>query len=66
VRAVSEGGDALGQAQLTARYAERDWSANAVSTDIIEATALAALTIINRIERQSPAVAPSVAVVARL
>ncbi|MET0332133.1 MAG: 2-isopropylmalate synthase [Dyella sp.] len=66
VRAVSEGGDALGQAQLTARYAERDWSASAVSTDIIEATALAALTIINRIERQNPADAPTVAVVARL
>jgi 2-isopropylmalate synthase len=53
VRAVSEGGDAQGQAQLTARHAARDWSGNGVSTDIVEATALAALAIVNRIERQS-------------
>ncbi|WP_266183644.1 2-isopropylmalate synthase [Dyella humicola] len=52
VRAVSEGGDAQGQAQLTARHAERDWRGNGVSTDIIEATAHAALAIVNRIERQ--------------
>ncbi|MFC5741505.1 2-isopropylmalate synthase [Dyella tabacisoli] len=55
VRAVSEGGDAQGQAQLTARHAERDWRGNGVSTDIVEATALAALAIVNRIERQTPA-----------
>ncbi|MEO6687879.1 MAG: 2-isopropylmalate synthase [Dokdonella sp.] len=54
VRAVSEGGDAQGQAQLTARHAERDWHGNGVSTDIIEATAMAALAIVNRIERQLP------------
>ena len=64
VRAVSEGGDAQGQAQLTVRHHDRDWSGNGISTDIIEATALAALAIINRIERQQPTVAP--AVVARL
>ena len=29
VRAVSEGGDAQGQAQLTARHAERDWRGQA-------------------------------------
>jgi 2-isopropylmalate synthase len=52
VRAVSEGGDAQGQAQLTARHADRDWRGNGVSTDIIEATAHAALAIVNRIERQ--------------
>jgi 2-isopropylmalate synthase len=52
VRAISEGGDAQGQAQLTARHAERDWSGSGVSTDIIEATAHAALAIVNRIERQ--------------
>ncbi|WP_266156267.1 2-isopropylmalate synthase [Dyella silvatica] len=55
VRAVSEGGDAQGQAQLIARYAERDWRGHGVSTDIVEATALAALAIVNRIERQTPA-----------
>ncbi|MFC5489539.1 2-isopropylmalate synthase [Dokdonella soli] len=52
VRAVSEGGDAQGQAQLTVRHLKRDWRGNGVSTDIIEATALAALAIVNRIERQ--------------
>ncbi|WP_199101079.1 2-isopropylmalate synthase [Dyella sp. ASV21] len=55
VRAVSEGGDAQGQAQLIARHDERDWRGAGVSTDIIEATALAALAIVNRIERQAPA-----------
>jgi 2-isopropylmalate synthase len=61
VRAVSEGGDAQGQAQLTARHAERDWRGSGVSTDIIEATAHAALAIVNRIERQQP-VSPRAAV----
>jgi len=63
VRAVSEGGDAQGQAQLTARHAERDWRGSGVSTDIIEATAHAALAIVNRIERQQP-VTPRAAVAA--
>ncbi|TAL82913.1 MAG: 2-isopropylmalate synthase [Rhodanobacter sp.] len=61
VRAVSEGGDAQGQAQLTARHGKRDWNGHGVSTDIVEATALAALAIVNRIERQAP-VRPPVAV----
>src|SRR5574337_883574 len=52
VRAVSEGGDAQGQARLTARYHQRDWRGHGVSTDIVEATALAALAIVNRIARQ--------------
>jgi len=60
VRAVSEGGDAQGHAQLVARHAERDWRGQGVSTDIIEATAQAALAIVNRIERQAPASAPVV------
>jgi 2-isopropylmalate synthase len=55
VRSVSEGGDAQGQAQLTVRHNERDWRGHGVSTDIVEATALAALDIVNRIERQTPA-----------
>jgi 2-isopropylmalate synthase len=59
VRAVSEGGDAQGQAQLTARHGERDWRGHGVSTDIVEATALAALAIVNRIERQQPAREPA-------
>src|SRR5690242_14648245 len=59
VRAVSEGGDAQGQAQLTARHADRAWRGHGISTDIVEATALAALAIVNRIERQQPAPEPA-------
>lgn len=59
VRAVSEGGDAQGQAQLTARHADRAWRGHGISTDIVEATALAALAIVNRIERQLPAREPA-------
>jgi 2-isopropylmalate synthase len=59
VRAVSEGGDAQGQARLTARHAKRNWRGHGVSTDIVEATALAALAIVNRISRQTPAAAPA-------
>ncbi|MDE3072519.1 MAG: 2-isopropylmalate synthase [Pseudomonadota bacterium] len=55
VRSVSEGGDAQGQAQLTVRHGDREWTGHGVSTDIVEAAALAALAIVNRIERQSPA-----------
>jgi 2-isopropylmalate synthase len=58
VRAVSEGGDAQGQAQLTARHDHRDLRGHGVSTDIVEATAFAALAIVNRIERRTPAEAP--------
>jgi len=53
VRAISEGGDAQGHAQLVARHALRDWHGSSVSTDIIEATAHAALAIVNRIARQA-------------
>ena len=53
VRAVSAGGDAQGHASLTARHAERDWRGHGMSTDIVEATAQAALAIVNRIDRQS-------------
>jgi 2-isopropylmalate synthase len=59
VRAVSEGGDAQGQAQLGARHGQRQWRGHGVSTDIVEATALAALTIVNRIERQGPVSMPA-------
>ena len=55
VHAIGEGGDAQGQASLTARHAGRAWRGHAVSTDIVEAAAKAALAIVNRIERQSPA-----------
>jgi 2-isopropylmalate synthase len=53
VRAVSEGGDAQGQAVLEVRHGGRQWRGQAYSTDIVEAAALAALAIVNRIARQS-------------
>ena len=59
VRAMSEGGDAQGQASLVARHAGRPWRGHGVSTDIVEATALAALAIVNRIERHAPVAAPA-------
>jgi len=65
VRAVSEGGDAQGQARLVARHADRDWNGEGVSTDIVEATALAALAIVNRIERHAPATPATVSPPAR-
>ncbi|UXI68768.1 2-isopropylmalate synthase [Tahibacter amnicola] len=51
IRALSEGGDAQGQANLGVRYAGKEWRGRGVSTDIVEATAHAALEIANRIER---------------
>ncbi len=58
IRAVSEGGDAQGRAELTARHAGRDWHGQGISTDIVEAAALAALAIVNRIEHAAPRIAP--------
>lgn len=55
VHGVGEGGDAQGQAHLSAHHDGRTWRGHAVSTDIVEAAAQAALAIVNRIERQSPA-----------
>jgi 2-isopropylmalate synthase len=54
--AMSEGGNAKGHAQLGARHAAREWHGDGISTDIVEATALAVLAIVNRIERQAPAI----------
>ena len=51
IRAMSTGGAAQGRAELTARHAGSDWHGQGVSCDIVEAAALATLTIINRIER---------------
>ncbi|MEW5298806.1 MAG: hypothetical protein WDW36_001889 [Sanguina aurantia] len=54
-RPRARGGGHQGQAQLTARHNDRDWRGHGVSTDIVEATALAALEIVNRIEQHTPA-----------
>ena len=51
IRALSEGGDAQGQAAIIALHEGRELRGQAVSTDIVEATALAVLEIANRIER---------------
>lgn len=55
VNGVGEGGDAQGQAHLTASHDGRTWRGHAVSTDIVEAAAQSALAIVNRIERHSQA-----------
>ena len=49
IRSVTVGEDALGEATVEVSYNGRKLSARAVSTDIIEASALAYLEIVNRI-----------------
>ena len=51
VRSLSLGGDAQGQATLIVEHAGRSIRGNGVSTDIVEAAALAALEVVNRIAR---------------
>jgi 2-isopropylmalate synthase len=68
VRSVTVGEDAQGEAQVEAEYNGRHLIGRAVSTDIIEASALAFLQVINRIalrktleNRIHPTEAPAVA-----
>jgi 2-isopropylmalate synthase len=49
VRSITEGEDALGEAQVEAEYQGKVLRGRGVSTDIIEASALAFLQVINRI-----------------
>jgi 2-isopropylmalate synthase len=49
VRSVTVGEDAQGEAQIEAEYDGRTLNGRAVSTDIIEASAIAFLQVINRI-----------------
>ncbi len=51
IRSLSYGADAQGRATLTVSHAGREWCGRGVSTDIVEAAALAALEVVNRIER---------------
>ena len=53
VRSVTVGEDAQGEAQIEAEYNGRMLRGRAVSTDIIEASALAFLQVINRIAARS-------------
>ncbi|TAL71789.1 MAG: 2-isopropylmalate synthase [Rhodanobacter sp.] len=61
VRAIGAGGDARGQAHLVARHDAREWRGHGTSTDIVEATAHAALSIVNHIERHAPHAAAAAA-----
>ena len=60
VRAVSEGGDAQGQAVLEVSHGGRQWRGQAYSTDIVEAAAQAALEVANRIARHAADAKPPV------
>jgi 2-isopropylmalate synthase len=53
IRSVSVGEDAQGEASVEALYEGRSMSGRAVSTDVIEASALAFLQVINRIALRS-------------
>ncbi len=55
IRSLSLGGDAQGQATMSVQYEGREIRGKGVSTDIVEAAALAALEVVNRIERLAPA-----------
>ncbi|MGF1462699.1 MAG: 2-isopropylmalate synthase [Maricaulaceae bacterium] len=52
VRSVSKGTDALGEADVHARFEGRLYHGQGVDTDIVAAGAAAYLSVINRIERQ--------------
>jgi 2-isopropylmalate synthase len=60
VRSVSVGEDAQGEARIEAEYLGKLVRGHGVSTDIIEASALAFLQVINRValRRQTPTAAP--------
>jgi 2-isopropylmalate synthase len=52
VRSLSTGEDAQGEARVDVRCDGRDYSGRAASTDVLEASALALVEVINRIERR--------------
>jgi 2-isopropylmalate synthase len=60
VRSVTFGEDAQGEAQVEAEFEGRSIRGRAVSTDILEASALAFLQVVNRMatRRQAPATRP--------
>ncbi|HEX7342408.1 MAG TPA: 2-isopropylmalate synthase [Rhodanobacteraceae bacterium] len=59
VDAVSEGGDAQGRVTLNVVHAGQQWGGHGFSTDIVEASAQAALDVINRIARSHHHVEPA-------
>ena len=52
VRSLTTGEDAQGEARVDVSADGRDYSGRAVSTDILEASALALVEVVNRIERR--------------
>jgi 2-isopropylmalate synthase len=58
IRSVSVGSDAQGQATVSVTHEGREYRGRGISTDVIEAAALAFLDIINRICRSSELLAP--------
>ena len=52
VRSISTGEDAQGEARIEVEADGRDYRGRAVSTDILEASALALVEVINRLERR--------------
>jgi 2-isopropylmalate synthase len=58
VRSLTTGEDAQGEARIEAEVDGREYRGRAVSTDIIEASALALIEVINRIERRRAVEAP--------
>lgn len=59
VRSLSVGEDAQGEARVTVHADGRDYHGRAVSTDVLEASALAYLEVVNRFERRRALVAQS-------
>ncbi len=60
MRSLTTGEDAQGEARVEVEVDGREYRGRAVSTDIIEASALALIEVINRIERRRAACAEAV------
>jgi 2-isopropylmalate synthase len=58
LRSVTMGEDAQGEVTVTVEHNSRSYRGRGVSTDIVEAGALAYLDVINRICRRNAAVGP--------
>ncbi len=65
IRALSQGGDAQGQAAISVIHEGRELRGQSVSTDIVEAAANAILEIANRIEHVKTAAPPAATAIAR-
>lgn len=52
VRSLTEGEDAQGEARVKIHADGRDYHGRAVSTDVLEASALALIEVVNRVERR--------------